>query len=187
MQAGKFPMQCLAAMDWFLFMTRDDLLAVYRFDTLTCDQEDMAAYRDFTHFMTLFTGSPGRSAAWIKSMSVSDSFLKMWDMGKEPRASGTIFPYMKSLGLIYKLDLSASEHKAFHNFTQYKGSFLGIPRSKKSTDDGRGRQQGHDRCIHVHVCKKKEPRWTGIWECQDQNQQHYQCRSIRVCSVHECS
>ena len=39
---------------------------------------------------------------------------------------------MKSLGLIFKSDLAATEHQSFHNFVHFVGALLGKKRSKRS-------------------------------------------------------
>ena len=58
--------------------------------------------------------------------------MKMWKMGPKVVDDGSIFPYLKCLGFIFRSDLSSTKHNKLHNFVHFVGAFLDKARSKKS-------------------------------------------------------
>ena len=81
---------------------------------------------------SLFSSEQTRPVFWIISKPAGESFKKMWELGDKVGKKGSVFPYMKSLGLIFKSDLAATEHQSFHNFVHFMGALLGKKRSKRS-------------------------------------------------------
>jgi len=121
----------VAAYDWFLELQQHKEQKL-RFGTVTTRWMDMGAVRDLSFLAKLFPQDPTRPIAWSTNNVVVDSMMLLMTVSDRIGTVGNVFPYLKSLGLVKKSNMSITAHAAMHDYIHSIGCFKGAARSLKS-------------------------------------------------------
>ena len=121
-----------AAIDWWVAAMNSNELNKLRFGTVTTLFQSMSAMRDFSFGEIL--GSVERPIwSYILIPKIKDDLLTICSIPKEAHSAGSLYPYLSSLDLVHKSDMSANAKPNLLNYVNAVGCLLGSKRGQNST------------------------------------------------------